>query len=161
MRAEIVVKSETVIVDIETPTIEIDYHLPIVEVECQRPGIEVECHPPETSVEYCPGSPIIHVIGKVGLMGPRGYKGDKGDPGQQVQMRSTDFVIQWKYETASAWEDLMDVESLLGETVTEIIYEEIAKAIDKYEQVNFVDALPLEDINPNAIYIVRNGGGSS
>lgn len=128
MKAEIIIKNHTVEVDIQIPTIEVEYH---------------------------PEGPTIQVIGKVGLQGP---KGDRGDPGEPVELQSSGSVIQWKYESSSSWEDLMDVEDLLDESVADVVDREISEAMARFSPVSIVSALPTENINPGALYIVKNGG---
>lgn len=61
--------------------------------------------------------------GKQGIPGPEGEKGDPGTPGkdgapgkdgQEVELRTSDKYIQWKYTNESEWQNLVLIEDLKG-----------------------------------------------
>lgn len=128
------------------------------EILFEEMAITVDVVAPIIEVNTRSRNPTINIIGKVGLPGQKGDKGDKGDAGEPVELQSTGSVIQWKYENETSWEDLMDVGVLLDDTVEEIVTKEISEAMSKYAQIKIVNALPQDNIDPFALYIVKNGG---
>ncbi len=52
--------------------------------------------------------------GQDGSQGAPGTDGQDGEDGREVQIRSTDTMIQWRYEGESIWRDLMPLSMLRG-----------------------------------------------
>lgn len=66
-------------------------------------------------------------LGKiVGDQGPKGDKGDKGDPGipgKEIELRSNNNYIQWRYVGDDTWTNLMsfdDITSTIASNITTV-----------------------------------------
>ncbi len=59
---------------------------------------------------------IANAIGPQGPQGEKGDKGDKGEDGREVEFRTTETHIQWKYNTEdeSAWRNLVALADITG-----------------------------------------------